>query len=185
MAIFTNGVFPSGGEAGSGGGIIQTKYYVYKDVRSISTSGNYTVIPYWDATITPRSSSNKILITSWLDWASHDARYTISCRLYYAVGSGSDSHISAADGSTGHYGSNTHGVFMAGGTGYSWSNYGRSGNTACYLHSPNTTQQLHYRLYVNEPRDDSTVYINRYHYQNNGDYMNYGTSGMLLQEVSS
>ena len=44
---------------------------------------------------------------------------------------------------------------------------------------------LHYRLYVNEARDNSNVYINRYYFQTNADYMNYATSGMLLQEVSS
>ena len=184
MSIFTDGIYPAGGEAGDGGGIIQTKYYVYKDVRSIGTSGNWTVIPYWDATITPRSSSNKILITSWLDWAGNGGYYTIAARLYYAVGSGGDSHISAADGSSGHLASGTDGVFMAGGH-QQWDNYGRSGNTACYLHSPNTTQELHYRLYVKDGRDNSVVRINRYHYQVGHDYMNYSTSGMLLQEISS
>ena len=184
MAIYTSGVFPAGGEAGNGGGIIQTKYYVYKDVRSISTGGNYTHITYWDATITPTDSSNKILITAWLDWAAKDNYYTIGCRLYYAVGSGSDTHISAADGSTGHYGGNTHGVFMAGGH-QVYDNYGRSETSACYLHEPNTTSELHYKLYVNDARDDNVVRINRYHYQANYDYMNYSTSGMLLQEISS
>ena len=184
MALFTSGVFPAGGEAGNGGGIIQTKYYVYKDVRSISTGGNYTHITYWDATITPTDSSNKILISAWLDWAAKDNYYAIGARLYYAVGSGSDTHISAADGSTGHYGGNTEGVFMAGGH-QQWDKYGRSGNTACYLHSPNTTTELHYRLYVKDGRDNSVVRINRYHYQGNYSYMNYATSGMLLQEISS
>jgi hypothetical protein len=184
MAVFTNAVFPAAGEAGDGGGVIQHEYYVYKDVRVISTGGNYTVIPYWDATITPQDSSSRILITAWLDWGGGSSRYTVGARLYYAGGAGSDVHISAADGSTGHYGSNTHGVFMAGGH-QNWSNYGRSGNSAIYLHQPNTTQTLHYRLYVNEARDNSNVYINRYYYQTNADYMNYATSGMLLQEVSS
>jgi len=184
MAIFTNGVFPSAGETGDGGGVIQQEYYVYKDVRAVSTGGNFVVIPYWDATITPRSSSSKILITAWLDWAGGDSRYTVGCRLFYAVGSGSDSHISAADGSTGHLGGSTHGCFMSGGH-QNWDNYGRSGNSAIYLHEPNTTTELHYRLYVNESRDNSTVYINRYYYQTNAAYMNYATSGMLLQEISS
>ena len=66
-----------------------------------------------------------------------------------------------------------------------WDNYGRSANSAIYLHEPNTTSELHYKLYVNENRDDSTVYINRYYYQTNVDYMNYALSGMLLEEVSS
>ena len=184
MAIYTSGVFPAGGEAGNGGGVIQTKYYAYKDVRAISTSGNFTHITYWDATITPTGSTNKIRITAFLDWAGGSDRYTIGCRLYYAVGGGGDNHISAADGSTGHYGGNTHGCFMSGGH-QNWDNYGRSGNSAIYLHEPNTTTELHYKLYVNENRDNSTVYINRYYYQTNADYMNYGLSGMLLEEVSS
>ena len=185
MALFTSGVFPAGGEAGNGGGVIQQKYYAYKDVRAISTGGSFTHITYWDATITPTDSTNKIKITAFLDWAGGDSRYTIGCRLYYAVGSGSDSHISAADGtSNGPGGAATVGVFMAGGH-QNWDNYGRSGNSAIYLHEPNTTSVLHYKLYVNENRDDSTVYINRYYYQTNADFMNYALSGMLLEEVSS
>ena len=184
MALFTSGVFPAGGEAGNGGGVIQQKYYAYKDVRAISTGGSFTLITYWDATITPTDATNKIKITAFLDWAGGDSRYAIGCRLYYAGGSGSDTHISAADGSTGHLGGNTHGCFMSAGH-QNWDNYGRSANSAIYLHEPNTTSELHYKLYVNENRDDSTVYINRYYYQTNVDYMNYALSGMLLEEVSS
>ena len=185
MAIYTSGVFPAGGEAGSGGGIIQQKYYIFKDVLAVSTGGSFTLIPNWDAAITPTDSTSKILVTAWLDWTAGDSRYTIGARLYYSGGAGSDVHISAADGSTGGgAGGNTHGCFMSGGH-QNWDNYGRSGNSAIYLHEPNTTQQLHYRLYVNENRDDSTVYINRYEYSTNADYMNYATSGMLLQEISS
>ncbi len=184
MAIYTSGVFPAGGEVGHGGGIVQTKYYKYQDIRSISTGGNWTHITYWDATITPSDSTNKILITAHLDWAGHGDFYTIAARLYYAVGSGSDSHISDANGQSGHYGGNTEGVFMAAGH-QQWDNYGRSGNTAIYLHSPNTTSELHYKLYVKDGRDNNVVRINRYHYQTNADYMNYCTCGMLLQEISS
>ena len=60
MALFTSGVFPAGGEAGNGGGVIQQKYYAYKDVRAISTGGSFTLITYWDATITPTDATNKI-----------------------------------------------------------------------------------------------------------------------------
>ena len=73
MALFTSGVFPAGGEAGNGGGVIQQKYYAYKDVRAISTGGSFTLITYWDATITPTDATNKIKITAFLDWAGGDS----------------------------------------------------------------------------------------------------------------
>ena len=62
MSIFTNGLFPSGGEAGDGGGIIQVRNFHRSGPLSFSqgSSSSYNCLLYSE--ITPRDSSNKILI---------------------------------------------------------------------------------------------------------------------------
>ena len=183
MAIYTSGTFPAGGEVGDGGGVVQTVTYMYKDVRSISGNG-WNQITSWDAAITPTDSTNKILVSTWLNWAGGDDSYAIGAILYRKIGSGSWTHISDAGGQTGHYGNATEGVYLAAGH-QQFNNYGRSCSTGTYLDAPNTTDQVKYTLYVKDGRDNDDVRINRYHYQTNADYMNYAMSGMLMQEISS
>tara|TARA_B100001248_G_scaffold248546_1_gene220934 strand:+ start:1378 stop:1923 length:546 start_codon:yes stop_codon:yes gene_type:complete len=65
MAIFTNGIFPSGGEAGSGGGIIQVVQKIVTQ-RVTYNGGSFAEIGQLDIGITPRNNTNKILImNSW------------------------------------------------------------------------------------------------------------------------
>tara|TARA_Y100000401_G_C8270319_1_gene198002 strand:+ start:40 stop:594 length:555 start_codon:yes stop_codon:yes gene_type:complete len=184
MALYTSGVFPAGGEVGNGGGIIQTVYYYYSDVVSISGNG-WNKITNWDAAITPTDSTNKILIHTWLDWSGHDDSYTIAARLYNKTGSGSYSHVSAADGAGGgNYGNQTVGVFLSGGI-QKYDNYARSQSSVCYIDEPNTTSTMTYTLYVKDTRDSNDVRINRAHYYQNHPMMHYTRSGMILQELSS
>tara|TARA_R100000388_G_scaffold93628_2_gene78715 strand:- start:213 stop:848 length:636 start_codon:yes stop_codon:yes gene_type:complete len=168
------------------GKIVQQVFYPYTEVHAISNS-NYTQIPNWNAAITPSSASNKILVTTFLNWAGANNSYTIAARLYRKIGSGSYSHLSAASGlDGGGAGSSTNGVHLAAGE-QSYDNYVRSFSTGIFedtTHGQAGTA-VSYSLYVEDGRDSNAVYINRYSYTANTDYANYTLSGMLLQEISA
>jgi len=61
MPIFTNGLFPSGGEDGQGGGIIQTVFQDDTTARSFNINGA-THTTSLQASITLNDSSNKVVI---------------------------------------------------------------------------------------------------------------------------
>ena len=167
------------------GKIVQQVFYPYTEVHAISNS-DYTQIPNWNAAITPSSASNKILVTTFLNWAGANNSYTIAARLYRKIGSGSYSHLSAASGlEGGGAGSNTNGVHLAAGE-QSYDNYVRSFSTGIFedtTHGQAGTA-VSYSLFVEDGRDGNAVYINRYSYNANYDYANYTLSGMLLQELA-
>ena len=65
MTLKTDKIFPRGGKAGDGGGIIQIVQTVKNDVfttTSVVSSGGYVDITGFSVTITPQSASNKILV---------------------------------------------------------------------------------------------------------------------------
>ena len=167
------------------GKIVQQVFYPYTEVHAISNS-DYTQIPNWNAAITPSSASNKILVTTFLNWAGANNSYTIAARLYRKIGSGSYSHLSAASGlEGGGAGSNTNGVHLAAGE-QSYDNYVRSFSTGIFedtTHGQAGTA-VSYSLFVEDGRDSNAVYINRYSYTANLPYSNYTLSGMLLQELT-
>ena len=61
MGLFSNALFPSTGEAGDGGGIIQVKIE-QKTGKFATNSTSYTDVSGFYCSITPKSSSNKILV---------------------------------------------------------------------------------------------------------------------------
>ena len=61
MGLFSSTLFPAGGESGDGGGVIQVKQNT-KTSKFATTSQAYTDVTGFDCTITPTSSSNKILV---------------------------------------------------------------------------------------------------------------------------
>ena len=183
LSITNSGVTGTGIGAGK---LIQQVFYPFTGVHAISNS-DYTQIPNWNAAITPSSASNKILVTTFLNWAGASNSYTIAARLYRKIGSGSYSHLSAASGlEGGGAGSSTNGVHLAAGE-QSYDNYVRSFSTGIFedtTHGQAGTA-VSYSLFVEDGRDNNAVYINRYSYTTNSDYANYTLSGMLLQELSA
>jgi len=181
VGVCTSGFTKTGGF----GKLVQQVYYSFTGVHAI-TNSDYTQIPNWDASITPTSSSNKILVTTFLNWAGANNSYTIAARLYRKIGSGSYSHLSAADGlEGGGAGGSTNGVHLAAGE-QTYDNYVRSFSTGIFedtTHGQSGTA-VSYSLYVHDPRDSGQVFINRYSYTTNSDYANYTLSGMLLQEIA-
>ena len=166
------------------GKLVQQVFYPFTGVHAISNS-DYTQIPNWNAAITPSSASNKILVTTFLNWAGDNNRYTIGARLYRKIGSGSYSHLSAADGlDGGGAGSSTNGVHLAGGE-QSYDNYVRTFSTGIFEDTSHgqAGTAVSYSLFVHDERDSGVVFINRYSYSINADYPYYTLSGMVLQEI--
>ena len=187
--IKVDSIVPRGGlPSGASGGITQTVQAFKDDEFSFTTTGanSYVDLTGLSVTITPQSSSNKILVTTFLNWAGANNSYTIAARLYRKIGSGSYSHLSAADGlEGGGAGGSTNGVHLAAGE-QTYDNYVRSFSTGIFedtTHGQSGTA-VSYSLYVHDPRDSGQVFINRYSYTTNSDYANYTLSGMLLQEIA-
>ena len=168
---FADGNMPSGS-------IIQIIQSSIKTRLGLATSGNYTKITGLEASITPLSTSSKILVTASLNVAGNGSGYVYSGRLYV-----NDSHLSDASADDDTYGSNDVGCWFAVGL-TPFSNYGRLHTTPQYLHSPSSTSQQTYSVYVNDYRDNSTIYVNRQHYEGNYDYMNTSKSYLTAMEIA-
>ena len=160
------------------GHVIQTVQASMGDRLAIATGGNFTKVTGLEASITPSSTSSKILVQANLNVAGHGSYYVVGIRLYV-----NDAHLSDASANDAVYGSNDLGCFMSV-SAQLWSNYIRYQATGQYLHSSNSTSQQTYSLYVADGRDNSTVYVNRYHYQDNVDYMYTTKSTITLMEIA-
>ena len=160
------------------GHVIQTVQGSMGDRLAIATGGNFTKVTGLEASITPSSTSSKILVQANLNVAGHGSYYTVGIRLYV-----NDAHLSDASANNAVYGSNDLGCFMCVGA-QQWSNFTRYQAVGQYLHSSNSTSQQTYSLYVADGRDNSTVYVNRYHYQTNADYMYTTKSTITLMEIA-
>ena len=166
------------GSIAAPGQVIQVVQQSMGDRLALATGGNFTKVTGLEASITPSSTSSKILVQPNINIAGHGSYYTVGIRLYV-----NDAHLSDASANNAVYGSNDLGCFMEVGA-QQWSNYTRYQATSQYLHSPNSTSQQTYSLYVADGRDNSTVYVNRYHYQTNADYMYTTKSFITLMEIA-
>tara|TARA_Y100000114_G_scaffold111548_1_gene105293 strand:+ start:96 stop:698 length:603 start_codon:yes stop_codon:yes gene_type:complete len=160
------------------GQVLQVVQGSMGDRLAIATGGNFTKITGLEASITPSSTSSKILVQPNLSIAGHGSYYTVGIRLYV-----NDAHITDASAADGTYGSNDKGCFMCV-CAQLWSNYIRYQASGQYLHSPNSTSQQTYSVYVTDQRDNSTVYINRYHYETNANYMHTTKSTITVMEIA-
>tara|TARA_B100000212_G_scaffold798_1_gene556 strand:- start:30 stop:620 length:591 start_codon:yes stop_codon:yes gene_type:complete len=160
------------------GSVVQTIQASMGDRLALATGGNFTKVTGLEASITPLSTSSKILVQANLNVSGHSSYYTVGVRLYV-----NDAHLSDASANNAVYGSNDLGCFMCV-CAQQWSNYIRYQAVGQYLHSPNSTSQQTYSLYVADGRDNSTVYVNRYHYQANEDYMYTTKSTITLMEIA-
>ena len=173
--IKVDSVVPSGGlPAGSdGGGIIQVVNEPFYTQLQMSPGSSFTQIPSWSASITPRSSSNKILVNVSLNVAGNTSYYIVAVRLYI----NGSYHEVAPDNSS------RPGTFMTVGA-QQWVNYSRYQAYGQYLHSPASTSEQTYALYVRDTRNNGQVNINRAHYDINSGYSPVGSSCITLMEIS-
>tara|TARA_B100000287_G_scaffold372091_1_gene370534 strand:+ start:1455 stop:1967 length:513 start_codon:yes stop_codon:yes gene_type:complete len=167
--IKVNSIVPAGGlPSGSNGGIIQVVQAVKTDTFS-HNSTSFTDLTGLSATITPSSSSNKILIDT---------------RIYISLGIGNGSTTAKFNfvrGSTTiaqpASGSSNHEC-----TFQSWGNNAyMQVRTMDFLDSPATTNATTYKVQVAGDNTAATIWVNRYYHTNN--YT--GISTLTLYEVST
>jgi hypothetical protein len=141
-----------------------------------STSGTPTDVSGFSATITPASSSNRVLVyVSCMMGSSDDAYpYILLKRNGTTIGSGS--------GATGNQ-INTFLSYTATALGGP-NNYRSNQLNKMILDSPATTSALTYQIALASPYAGYTGYINRQNAQDNTVYTQYAGSIITLMEVS-
>jgi len=125
-------------------------------------------------TITPTSSSNKILVICKLEASSGNNNYITCCRLYRST-----THLS---GATSPSNGNRPGTWATHGQ-QDYNNYGRQDLIGAHIDSPSTTSQITYRVYVRDLRDNGNIYINRGHYDGGDGSTPVGQSWMMAIEL--
>jgi len=166
-----NSILPIGGvpSGASGGGIIQCVQTTVTATDS-TTSESYTDVGGMSATITPRSSSNKILVVMTI---GSQGSQTTPRPLMYRVLRGSTAigqGITDRGGSCSFSSVNYTAGYVAGG--YTWT----------FLDTPATTSATTYKLQWKTY--SSTIYFNRGNENGTGSYNVNGSSRVLLMEVS-
>mgnify|MGYP001187864883 CR=1 FL=1 len=174
---FSGTVDASSGLTTPAGHVIQVVEGSMGDRLALSTGGNWTQVTNLTASITPSSTSSKILVQCNVNLAGNTSYYTVGARLYV-----NGSHLSDASSNSTALSNDNVSWFAVGAQ--QWSNYTREQATAQYLHSPASTSAQVYSLYVNDQRDNSTVYVNRYHYSTNAAYMYTTRSNFILMEIA-
>ena len=174
--IKVNSIIPIAGvPTGGGGGIIQVKQVVKTDTFSTTGTTSFVDVTGLTVSITPTSTSSKILVLYDLSWSSSDGH--ISCRLMRGstmikVGDADGNRIRA----TGHRhegGSNsgdTYDIDVCAGT---------------FLDSPATTSSVTYKIMVRTNSTGNNVQVNRGGNDANADYEGRTASSITLMEVSA
>jgi len=153
------------------GSIIQVVQTVKTDTFSTTSSnGSYTDVTGMTASITPSSSSNKILVTVSMTgggsgWANYYKLYRGSTELGLGddMGGSSSRSTFGSDGDQAADATNT--------------------STYMYLDSPATTSSTTYKIAASH-RSSGTAYVNRPAESSNPDWAYSGSSTITLQEVA-
>ncbi len=184
MAIYTNGLFPSGGLAGDGGGIIQVAHGSRSGPVYYNSVGDTTYSCACYADITPRDNTNKILIFASLDGVAHRggsgnaASGEFEGWVGYNATAPNGTVITASDQSVGGW---TNLAPITGLGAWNNSNQVIGSKNAHILHSPNTTNICRYQIIVN--RRSAIYFNNEWNTNPDAGGSDQGTT-LLLMEVS-
>ena len=155
MALYTNGIYRAGGNQYNGG-IVQSNYTLVNSI--VSGSGNYWHASQFNCSITPTSTSSKILILVSLGAVSGES----NTQGFQVRRNGSEIDAMRANSN----GSRPRLTFRGSRNWAGDSNH-TEGAHIIMLDSPGTTSSVQYRLYV-KGESNSTVYINRTQNNTNG-----------------
>ena len=167
-----NSIIPVAGvPTGGGGGIIQILSTTKTDVATISND-TFADISGLSLTITPTSSSSKILITASLNWNGQNDSY-MALNLVRGSTNISQSTAAANDQRTSTRGGHAEaGVWM-------------EDMHVNFLDSPNTTSATTYKLQWMSAYNSHTLSLNRPQSNINANYLICGTSSLTVMEVSA
>lgn len=169
---------PSGIVAASPGCIIQVLQVVKTDIsKTNSNIPNFEDIPGLSISITPKSLSNKILVTANVLGSSVDNSFV---RLMRNINGGAFTHIYTNTTTPGNRTLVSMGDFYSAGSPGT-----RAGqqNTSVFLDSPNTINTVIYKLQY-ATRGGNDFAINSNYYDANASYQSIGASSITLMEVA-
>ena len=168
----------NGLEYGVGGGLIQTVSTAKTNTFS-TNSTSYTDITGFNATITPTSSSNKILVLVNLVYGGHSNLYGFG-RLIRTISGGSATPISIGDAGGGSRIQASLALQM---TNNSNQEYKTKTASMSFLDSPNTTTSTEYQIQCLTNNGSRDVHINWPRNNDNGDYIGRYSSSITLMDV--
>tara|TARA_R100000353_G_C6451489_1_gene181397 strand:+ start:14 stop:550 length:537 start_codon:yes stop_codon:yes gene_type:complete len=169
-------IVPRGGlPSGAQGGIIQMKYTQLTTQQSLSTSEAGTNLSSLDTTITPSSSSSRIIIQCFLNVSSNGGN-TVGIQI--RRGSSFANLVASANGNRRRY--TARGATTWNGDGNHMHNY-----MINVMDAPATTSSTTYKAFF-AVEGNNTVYLNRNRHDSNSTSAIYGAtmSTMLVMEVS-
>ena len=172
MGLYTNTIFPAGGDTGNGG-IIQIVQTSKNDTFVVSgNGGNYNTVTGLTVDITPTDSSNNVLVIAAFNFAgdqSHRHGYRLmrgSTAVFIGDSYGSNQRVNAFQGNPPTNANNYH-------------------YTPVCLDSPSTTSAVTYSIQIIGEGNSTGLYINRpAATATGGDYFR-GCSTITAMEVSS
>ena len=170
----------NGLEYGVGGGLIQTVSTAKTNTFS-TNSTSYTDITGFNATITPTSSSNKILVLVNLVYGGHSNLYGFG-RLIRTISGGSATPISIGDAGGGSRPQASLALQMTNNGNQEYKNKTAS---MSFLDSPNTTTSTEYQIQCLTNNGSRDVHINWPRNNDNGDYIGRYASSITLMEVTA
>ena len=168
----TNKIYPRDGlPSGSNGGIVQIKSVTKTDTFS-NTSTSFTDITGLSVSITPRSSSNKILVSYNLTCGTEDSSYQFGIRLVrdstaIFVGDAAGSREQVSNFARNN-GSARHTIYPSG----------------QHLDSPSTTSSVTYKLQIVGYTAGRALHINRVHDDSDDNAIGRSASAITVMEVS-
>ena len=170
----------NGLEYGAGGGLIQT-VSTAKTNTFVTNSTSYTDVTGLNATITPTSSSNKILVLVNLVYGGHANLYGFG-RLVRTISGGSATPISVGNADGGTRPQASLALQM---TNNSNQEYKNKTASMSFLDSPNTTTSTEYKIQCHTNNSGRDVHINWPRNNDNGDYIGRYASSITLMEVTA
>lgn len=151
----------------------QIKLGTYTSQATINPGSSW-IASGLQVSITPTSSSNKILVICKLEASSGTDNYITCARLYRG-----STHVS---GATSPSNGNRPGTWATHGQ-QNYDNYGRQDLIGAYIDSPSTTSATTYKVYVRDLRDNGDIYINRGYYDGGDGSTPVGNSWMMAIEL--
>lgn len=172
MAVYASQYFPSGGEAGLGGGIIQIKSGTRSGDISYSGSSASVYKNLLVVNITPTRADSKILVMGSADGVAHrnSSNYTGEWEGYLAY----NPNVTTNDGAPTQWATTLGMITGLGGWG-GGAEMGKGSHGFNFLHEPATTSICHYSLSVNRR---TTSWFNNEFGSANG-------CSIILMEISS
>jgi hypothetical protein len=171
----TNSIVPVGGipAGASGGGIIQIVSTTKTDTFTTTTTGSWIDVTGLSASITPRSTSNKILVIARL--VGNGTAGTTRLNMRVARGG---TAITQADS----YSVGATSLQSAGNEVYNADSSNMTIGMLTHLDSPASISSLSYSIQIYNLNGSSTLYVNRANSEGNPSAR--GTSTITLMEVS-